>query len=215
MASFMITLQSLSKVSDDVDELLVKELIKLGKKTVFADLQPLQNLRRFNLDSVQLTPSLVPVKPSSFRNLEVLDLSRIRLCDQDRSNPINFPNREEVLDDMLQDFSVDLDNLVELYPDRTLITDADIVYLDGQRELTQIKQTRVKNASLSRIYKSTFANRKFKYIDVGYTLVTDKGIRELRDKYLFHLYIPSLQPVALMELPKNYNEDCVYEAPPL
>ena len=42
----------------------------------------LQNLRRLNLDSVQLTPPLVPVKPSSFRNLEVLDLSRTRLCDQ-------------------------------------------------------------------------------------------------------------------------------------
>ncbi|RIB23848.1 hypothetical protein C2G38_2170072 [Gigaspora rosea] len=229
----------------------------VGGKTVFADLQPLQNLRRLNLDSVQLTPPLVPVKPSSFRNLEVLDLSRTRLCDQDvmkiicqfknmielilietvgigqfglkwmakgkkNSNLlINFPNREEELDDILQDFSElplikmdltviesdlfyfsltflslsgtkltdvgmsalkDLENLVELYLDRTSITDAGIVYLDGLRDLTHLSlnKTRIKNASLSTIRKSTFANRKLKYLDVGYTRVTDKGVKELR-----------------------------------
>ncbi|KAF0534166.1 RNI-like protein [Gigaspora margarita] len=109
-ATSMRTLQSLSNVSADIGEFLVKELINHDKrvipswkllaipkahlypksayvnielitkliawKTVFADLQPLQNLRRLNLNSVQLTPPLVPVKPSSLRNFEVMDLSR-------------------------------------------------------------------------------------------------------------------------------------------
>ncbi|RIB26631.1 hypothetical protein C2G38_2162844 [Gigaspora rosea] len=130
-------------------------------------------------------------------------------------NLINFPNREEELDNILQDFSElplikmdltgfinvtdsgvmhfagaksltflflsgtkltgvkmfalkNLENLVELYLDRTSITDAGIVYLAGI------------NASLSTICKSTFANRKLKYLDVGYTRVTDKGVKELR-----------------------------------
>ncbi|RIB01616.1 hypothetical protein C2G38_2050739 [Gigaspora rosea] len=49
------------------------------------------------------------------------------------------------------------------------------------------KQTRIKNTLLSTICKSTFANRKLKYLDVGYTHVTDKGVKELRDKYLFYV----------------------------
>ncbi|KAF0517365.1 RNI-like protein [Gigaspora margarita] len=197
----------------------------VGGKTVFADLQPLQNLRRLNLDSVQLTPPLVPVKPSSFRNLEVLDLSRTRFCDQDvmkiicqcknmielilietSSNLlINFPNREEELDDKLQDFS-------------------------GLRDLTHLSlnKTRIKNASLSTIRKSTFANRKLKYLDVGYTRVTDKGVKELRG--LPHLSflnldftqvslscrniladIPSLQPVRLNGITKEVCDDEYYD----
>ncbi|KAF0517374.1 RNI-like protein [Gigaspora margarita] len=142
----------------------------VGGKTVFADLQPLQNLRCLNLDSVQLTPPLVPVKPSSFRNLEVLDLSRTRLCDQDvmkiicqfknmielilietvgigqfglkwmakefkSLNLINFPNREEELDDILQDFSelplikMDLTGFIN-------VTDSGIMHLSGAKSLT-------------------------------------------------------------------------------
>ncbi|CAG8540281.1 1769_t:CDS:10, partial [Cetraspora pellucida] len=281
-------------------------------KTVFVDLQPLQNLRCLNLDNAQLTPPLVPVKPSSFKNLEILDLSRTRLCDQDvmkiicqfknmvelilietigigqfglkwiakefkSLNFINFPNREEELNDILQDFSElplvkmdltgfinvsdegimhlaeaksltflslsgtkltdagmsalkDLVNLVELYLDRTLITDAGAVYLDGLRELTHLSlnKTRIKNASLSIIRKSTFATRKLKYLDVGYTRVTDRGVREL--KGLPHLSflnldftqvslscrsiladIPSLQPVRLNGITKETCEDEYYD----
>ncbi|CAG8581319.1 31497_t:CDS:10 [Racocetra persica] len=284
----------------------------VGGKTVFADLQPLQNLRRLNLDSVQLTPPLVPVKPSSFKNLEMLDLSRTRLCDQDvmkiicqfknmvelvlietigigqfglkwmakefkSLNFINFPNREEELDDILQDFSElplvkmdltgfinvsdagimylaeaksltflslsgtkltdagmvalkDLVNLVELYLDRTLITDAGVAYLDGLRELTHLSlnKTRIKNASLSIIRKSTFATRKLKYLNVGHTRVTDKGVKEL--KGLPHLSflnldftkvslscrniladIPSLQPVRLNGITKETCDDEYYD----
>ncbi|CAG8623934.1 19723_t:CDS:10, partial [Gigaspora margarita] len=210
----------------------------VGGKTVFADLQPLQNLRHLNLDSVQLTPPLIPVKPSSFRNLELILIETVGIgqfglkwmAKEFKSlNLINFPNREEELDDILQDFSElplikmdltgfinvtdsgimhlsgaksltflslsgtkltdvgmsalkDLENLVELYLDRTSITDAGIVYLDGLRDLTHLSlnKTRIKNASLSTIRKSTFANRKLKYLDVGYTRVTDKGVKELR-----------------------------------
>ncbi|RIB25230.1 hypothetical protein C2G38_2241531 [Gigaspora rosea] len=46
---------------------------------------------------------------------------------------------------------------------------------------TYLSKARFNNASLSTIRKSTFANREVKYLDVGYTLVIDKGIRELRD----------------------------------
>ncbi|RIB23849.1 hypothetical protein C2G38_2170077 [Gigaspora rosea] len=264
----------------------------VGGKTVFADL-------------VQLTPPLVPVKPSSFRNLEVLDLSRTRLCDQDVMKIIcQFKNmvelilietvgigqfglkwmaKEEELDDILQDFSElplikmdltgfinvtdsgimhlagaksdlfyfcliflslsgtkltdvgmsalkDLENLVELYLDRTSITDAGIVFLDGLRDLTHLSlnKTRIKNASLSTIRKSTFANRKLKYLDVGYTRVSDKGVKELRG--LPHLSflnldfthvslscrniladIPSLQPVRLNGITKEVCEDEYYD----
>ncbi|CAG8856782.1 15893_t:CDS:2, partial [Gigaspora margarita] len=56
----------------------------------------------------------------------------------------------------------DLENLVKLYLDRTLITDAGI-----------FKQN-------TTIRKSSFSNRKLKYLDVGYTRVTNKGVRELR-----------------------------------
>ncbi|CAG8837447.1 43680_t:CDS:1, partial [Gigaspora margarita] len=49
-------------------------------------------------------------------------------------------------------------------------------------ELTHLSLNKIliKNASLSKIRKSLFANRELKYLDVGYTRVTDKGIRELR-----------------------------------
>ncbi|KAF0517373.1 RNI-like protein [Gigaspora margarita] len=204
----------------------------VGGKTVFADLQPLQNLRRLNLDSVYLTPPLVPVKPSSFRNLEVLDLSSdqdvMKIICQCKNmielilietvgigqfglkwmakefkslNLINFPNRKEELNDILQDFS------------------------DG---LNCLNKTRIKNASLSTIRKSTFANRKLKYLDVGYTRVTDKGVKELRG--LLHLSflnldftqvslscrniladIPSLQPVRLNGITKEVCDDEYYD----
>ncbi|CAG8832672.1 32908_t:CDS:2, partial [Gigaspora margarita] len=49
-------------------------------------------------------------------------------------------------------------------------------------ELTHLSLNKIliKNESLSTIRKSTFANRKLKYHDVGYTRVTDKEVRELR-----------------------------------
>ncbi|KAF0399034.1 RNI-like protein [Gigaspora margarita] len=72
----------------------------------------------------------------------------------------------------------------------------------------------------SKILKSTFVNRKLKYLDVGYTRVTDKGVRELRG--LPHLSflnleftqvfltcniltdIPSLQPVRPNGITKKF-----------
>ncbi|RIB02252.1 hypothetical protein C2G38_2255707 [Gigaspora rosea] len=98
----------------------------------------------------------------------------------------------------------DLENLVELYLDLILITDASKhCLLRHLHELTHLSlsKARFNNASLSTIRKSTFANRKVKYLDVGYTLVNDKGIRELRD-------IPSLQPVCLNG---NIKEVCENE----
>ncbi|RIB11744.1 hypothetical protein C2G38_2202630 [Gigaspora rosea] len=254
----------------------------VGGKTVFADLQPLQNLRRLNLDSVQLTPPLVPenLRVSKFRKTVGIGQFGLKwIAKEFKSlNLINFPNREEELDDILQDFSElplikmdltgfinvtdsgimhlagakrlstflslsgtkltdvgmsalkDLENLVELYLDRTSITDAGIVYLDGLRELTHLSlnKTRIKNASLSTIRKSTFANRKLKYLDVGYTRVTDKGVKELRG--LPHLSflnldfthvslscrniladIPSLQSVRLNGIAKEVCEDEYYD----
>ncbi|RIB18906.1 hypothetical protein C2G38_2245464, partial [Gigaspora rosea] len=120
-----------------------------------------------------------------------------------------------------------LENLVELYLDRTSITDAGIVYLDGLTQLS-LNKTRIKNSSLSTIRKSTFANRKLKYLDVGYTRITDKGVKELRG--LPHLSslnfdftqvslscrniladIPSLQPVRLNGITKEICEDEYYD----
>ncbi|RIB05298.1 hypothetical protein C2G38_2220021 [Gigaspora rosea] len=73
----------------------------------------------------------------------------------------------------------DLENLDELYLDRILITDV----LRHLHELTHLSlsKARFNNASLSTIRKSTFADRKVKFLDVGYTLLTDKEIRELRE----------------------------------
>ncbi|RIB03067.1 hypothetical protein C2G38_2226131 [Gigaspora rosea] len=264
----------------------------VGGKTVFADLQPYINgtvgIGQFGLKWIT----------KEFKSL----------------NLINFPNREEELDDILQDFSElplikmdltgfinvtdsgimhlaelrviesdlfyfsltflslsgtkltdvgmsalkDLENLIELYLDRTSIMDAGIVYLDGilfintyyykylipYKNFTNIQtkflnrparpthlslnKTRIKNASLSTIRKSTFANRKIKYLDVGYTRVTDKGVKELRG--LPHLSflnldfthvslscrniladIPSLQPVRLNGLTKEVCKDEYYD----
>ncbi|RIB23850.1 hypothetical protein C2G38_2170081 [Gigaspora rosea] len=179
----------------------------------FDCLQALQNLRRLNLDSVQLTPPLVPVKPSTYINRNSRHWAIWIEMDGQRVLLINFPNREEELDDILQDFSViesdlfyssltflslsgtkltdvgmsalkDLENLIELYLDRTSITDAGIVYLDGIfKQITYHLQS-----------------VKLKYLDVGYTRITDKGVKELRD-------IPSLQPVRLNGITKEVCED--------
>ncbi|RIA82813.1 hypothetical protein C1645_834773 [Glomus cerebriforme] len=233
-------------------------------RTVFLDLQPLENIRFLNLDSTLLTPPQVPVKPSSYQKLEFLDISRTRLCDQDvmkilcgfknlvdlnltettgvgqfglkwmakefkSLNYINFPNREEELDDILEDFSElplnkldltnfinvtdvgilhidaiksltylslsgtkltdvgmtalkNLENLVELYLDRTNITDAGIANLRDLRELTHLSlnKTRIKNGSLQIIGNSAFSSRELKYLNIGYTRVTDKGVKELK-----------------------------------
>ncbi|KAF0517367.1 RNI-like protein [Gigaspora margarita] len=120
-------------------------------------------------------------------------------------NLINFPNREEELDDILQDFSelplikMDLTGFINvtdsgimhlagaksltfLSLSGTKLTDVGISALKGLRDLTHLSlnKTRIKNASLSTIRKSTFSNRKLKYLDVRYTRVTDKGVKELR-----------------------------------
>ncbi|RIB16831.1 hypothetical protein C2G38_2246781 [Gigaspora rosea] len=78
--------------------------------------------------------------------------------------------------------SVDLENFVELFLDRTLITDAGIVYLDGLHELTHLSlnKTRIKNAHC---LQSVNLHLQLKYPHVGYTRVADKGARELRGKY--------------------------------
>ncbi|CAG8707725.1 13789_t:CDS:10, partial [Rhizophagus irregularis] len=144
-------------------------------------------------------------------------------------NFINFPNREEELDDVLQDFSElplnkldltnfinvtdvgilcieavksltylslsgtkltdtgmtalkSLENLVELYLDRTCITDIGVANLRNLRELTHLSlsKTKIKNESLRIIGNSAFSPRSLKYLNVGYTRVTDKGVKELK-----------------------------------
>ncbi|CAG8835115.1 24955_t:CDS:1, partial [Gigaspora margarita] len=47
------------------------------------------------------------------------------------------------------------------------------------RELS-LNKTHIKNASMSTIRKSLFANRKLINLDVEYTCFIDKGVRELR-----------------------------------
>ncbi|RIB16830.1 hypothetical protein C2G38_2188918 [Gigaspora rosea] len=58
------------------------------RKTIFAGLKPLQYLRRLSLDS------------SALDNFNRKGWSKFKSI-----NFINFPNREEELDDILQDFS--------------------------------------------------------------------------------------------------------------
>ncbi|RIB09997.1 hypothetical protein C2G38_2251039 [Gigaspora rosea] len=86
------------------------------------------------------------------------------------------------------------------------LTDVGMSALKGLRDLTHLSlnKTRIKNSSLSTIRKSTFANRKLKYLDVGYTRITDKGVKELRD-------ILSLQSVRLNGITKESCEDEYYE----
>ncbi|RIB18917.1 hypothetical protein C2G38_2141885 [Gigaspora rosea] len=122
-------------------------------------------------------------------------------------NFINFPNREE-----------ELDNIIYCM---TFLACATLLNLN-------LYKTRIKNSLLSTIRKSTFANRKLKYLDVGYTRVTDKGVKEL--KGLPHLSflnfdftqvslscrniladIPSLQPVRLNGITKEVCEDEYYD----
>ncbi|CAG8443511.1 12758_t:CDS:10 [Funneliformis caledonium] len=271
-------------------------------KTVFADLQPLESIRSLNLCSTQLTPPQVPVNPSSFQKLEILNISSTKLCDQDvmkilcgfknlvdlnltkttgvgqfglkwmakeykSLNEINFPNQEEEMDDILQDFSglpldklnlenfknvtdvgvmhigrikslsflslsgtkltdagmtalKDLENLAELYLDRTNITDVDI------RGLTHLSlnKTKIKNESLRIIGKAAFSNRGLKYLNVGYTHVTDKGVRELQGLVKLMLLnleytevslscrqilagLPLLQHVRLIGITKEFCDD--------
>ncbi|RIB24393.1 hypothetical protein C2G38_2242047 [Gigaspora rosea] len=112
----------------------------------------------------------------------------------------------------------------------TKLTDVGMSALKGLRGLTHLSlnKTRIKDASLSTIRKSTIANRKLIYLDVGYTRVTDKGVKELRG--LPHLSflnldfthvslscrniladIPSLQPVRLNGITKQVCEDEYYD----
>ncbi|RIB26212.1 hypothetical protein C2G38_2163870 [Gigaspora rosea] len=90
------------------------------------------------------------------------------------------------------------------------VTDSGVIHfqeLRGLRELIHLSLSKIliKNKTLSTICKSTFANRKLKYLDVGYTHVTDKGVRELRN-------ISSLKPVRLNGITKKVCEDEYYDA---
>ncbi|CAI2197478.1 17885_t:CDS:2, partial [Funneliformis geosporum] len=94
------------------------------------------------------------------------------------------------------------------------------------RGITQLSlnKTNIKNESLRIIGKAAFSNRGLKYLNVGYTRVTDKGVRELKGLVNLTLLnleytkvslsckqiladLPLLQHVRLLGIKKEFCED--------
>ncbi|RIB18911.1 hypothetical protein C2G38_2141883 [Gigaspora rosea] len=114
-------------------------------------------------------------------------------------NFINFPNREEELDDIIycMTFLMDLTGFIN-------VTDSGVTHLAGAK------------------------SQEIKNLDVGYTRITDKGVKELGGlPHLSFLNfdftqvslscrniladIPSLQPVRLNGITKEICEDEYYD----
>ncbi|CAI2193693.1 9238_t:CDS:10, partial [Funneliformis geosporum] len=181
-------------------------------KTVFADLQPLENIRSLNLCSTQLAPPQVPVKPSSFQKLEILNISGTNLCDQDvmkilcgfknliglnltkttgvgqfglkwmakeykSLNEINFPNQEEEMDDILQDFSglplrkLDLENFKN-------VTDAGVMHIGRIKSLTFLSLSGTKLTDVGMTALKDLENLAELYLDR--TNITDLGLANIQ-----------------------------------
>ncbi|RIB16397.1 hypothetical protein C2G38_2190076 [Gigaspora rosea] len=128
--------------------------------------------------NIILTPPLVLVNPSSFQNLEsALDnLNRKEWPKFKSINFINFPNREEELDDIIycKIFLMDLTDFIN-------VTNSGIMHLAGAKSLTflSLSGTKLTDVGMSVFNVMKFV-KKLKYLNVGYTRVTDKGVKELR-----------------------------------